>query len=135
MEYLDFGLFKGTYGVANEYSDIDAIILAIRNLLLSRPGNFPFNPSLGINIKKYQFDLMDDVTISNIESELQDNVNKYIPSISDIDVFVRRVVDDDSGKVFLGIAIKTKDKNGENIDATFLFDNNGDTLKVFNEIR
>ena len=133
--YLDFGLFKGDYGIANEYKDVDAVIIAIRNLLFAKPGNYPFHPSLGINIKKYQFDILDDETIGIIESELQDAINEHIPSQSGIDCYVRRVLDDETGKTYLGIAIKMLDENGERVEANFLLDQNDSTVKVFNEIR
>lgn len=131
--YLDFGLFKGEYGVAKEFYDEDAIILAVRNLLLSKPGNFPFNPSIGLNIKQYQFDILDDTTLYIIESKIQDAIIKYIPELGDVEVYVRKV-EDENGKPFLGIAILSP-INGEKVEANFLIDNNGTTLKVFNEIR
>ena len=41
-EYTDFQFKQGEYGVAAEYVDDDAIILAIqKSSFLSRPGNFP----------------------------------------------------------------------------------------------
>jgi len=50
-DYTDFEFELGDYGKAVEYNDENAIILAVRNILLSKPGNFPFNPSIGMNIK------------------------------------------------------------------------------------
>ena len=43
-----------------EYYDASALVVAIKNILLSRPGNFPLTPSLGMDISKYQFEALDD---------------------------------------------------------------------------
>ena len=131
-EYTDFQLKKGEYVKASEYYDEDAIILAIRNILLSRPGNFPFNPSIGMNIKKYQFDLLDDQTVSDIQSELDRQIAKYIPSLGNVSVQVVKV-EDDNGLPYLGIAIAAN-MNGEKITSNFILGQEGQTVKVFNEI-
>ena len=131
-EYIDFQLKKGEYVKASEYYDEDAIILAIRNILLSRPGNFPFNPSIGMNIKKYQFDLLDDQTVADIQSELDRQIAKYIPSLGNVSVQVVKV-EDDNGLPYLGIAIGAN-MNGEKITSNFILGQEGQTVKVFNEI-
>ena len=88
-KYLDFGFFiKVNYGIAKEYR-CWCNILAIRNLLFANLEIIHFHPSIGINIKKYQFDILDNETVNAIESEIQTAVNKHIDSISGIDVQVR----------------------------------------------
>ena len=54
-KFIDFQLEQGDYTKAKEYEGVNATILAIRNILLSKPGNFPFNPSIGMDIRQYQF--------------------------------------------------------------------------------
>ena len=86
-EFLDFQFKESEFGLGKEYKDEDAIVLAIRNILLSRPGNFPFNPSIGMNIKKYQFDFIDDETLEEIKGELSRQISRYIPSLANVNIF------------------------------------------------
>ena len=130
-EYTDFQLTKGEYVKASEYYDEDAIILAIRNILLSRPGNFPFNPSIGMNIKKYQFELLDEQTLADIRSELDRQIAQYIPSLGNVSLYVTKV-EADNGLPYLGISIGAN-MNGEKVTSNFIVGQDGDTVKVFNE--
>lgn len=131
-EYTDYQLEVGEYGKSKEFGDDDAVILAIRNLLLSRPGNFPFNPSIGINIKKYQFDLLDEETISDIKSEIDRQIAQYIPSLGNVEVKVLKI-EDENLKPYLAISISSN-ISGNPVDANFLIGQDGDDIKVFNEI-
>ena len=91
-KYRDFMLQQSDFIKAQEYTDTSAIILNIRNILLSRKGNFPFTPSFGMNVEKYQFDLLDDIQIDVIRSELSKHIAQYIPDISGVNVSVEIVV-------------------------------------------
>ena len=132
MKYTDFAFQLGEYGKSQEYYDENAIILAVRNILLSKPGNFPFNPSIGMNIKQYQFELFDKEGLNDFQIELNRQIAQYIPDMTGIDVQVRKVYDENNTP-FLGIAIKSI-INSENISANFLIRNDGDLVNVFNEI-
>ena len=133
-DYTDFALSFGPYGKATEYTDENAIILAIRNILLSRPGNFPFNPSIGMNIKKYQFDILDSQTISDIQSELNREIAQYIPNLGSVEVYVNKIESSD-GIGYLGISVGAN-LNGEKITSNFIMGQDPKTneVKVFNEI-
>ncbi len=129
--YVDYQMNKDQYGVNEKLFDINAIILAIRNILLSRPGNFPFDPSIGIDIKKYQFEFLDKETIFSIQTELNKAISKLIPDTTDVTIKVVKV--DHDNNPYLGIAIGAA-INEEEIEANFLFGQEGDIVKVFNEI-
>ena len=138
-KYKDFTLSQSDYDSTAEYTDNDALILAIRNILQSRPGNFPFNPSIGMDIEKYKFDLLDDQTISNIQAELNRQIAEYMPDLQNIRVSVKAITGDD-GNTYLGILVSTT-MNGSIVDANFLLKENennvkiyGGTLDVYNEI-
>lgn len=131
-KYLDAILEPGEYNKVQEYTDANAIILAIRNLILSAPGNYPFNPSMGLDIRKYQFDLLDDQTVSDIQTELNRQIAKYIPELMNVDAEVRKVKDE-NGKDYLGISVQS-DLNGDEITANFIFSQRYDgTIDVLNE--
>jgi len=135
-KYRDFMLEQSNFIKATEYTDTSAIILAIRNILLSRKGNFPFTPAFGMNIKKYQFDLLDDIQIDAIRSELSRHIAEYIPDISSVNVTVEIVSDDDEivneGKNMLGISIASKIDAGAISSSFLLYEKDGE-LTILNE--
>ena len=130
-KFTDYQLQKDQYEVIKKTFDVNAIILAIRNILLARPGNFPFDPSIGINIKKYQFEFLDKETIFSIQTELNKSIAKVIPDIEGIEIKVLKI--EKNGIPYLGIAIYSIVDETE-VNANFLFSQEGDIVKVFNEI-
>lgn len=105
--YKDFSFDLGDDGLCQEYTGTDAMILAIRNILLSKPGNYPLTPSLGMNISKYQFDLIDDSEIRQIKSDLAEQIGKYIPNADDVSVEVSKISNTlSSGRTQYGLGIQ-----------------------------
>jgi len=135
-KYRDFMLQQSDFIKAQEYTDTSAIILNIRNILLSRKGNFPFTPSFGMNVEKYQFDLLDDIQIDVIRSELSKHIAQYIPDISGVNVSVEIVVDEQGimagGQNMLGITVVSK-LNSEDITASFLLYEKSGEVFIHNE--
>jgi phage baseplate assembly protein W len=135
-QYRDFTFDQGIYGRAAEYTDTSAFILAIRNILLSRPGNYPFNPSFGMNIQKYQFDLLDDIQLNEIKSELNRQIARYLPSFQDVQVDVRKIdnVDgvDADNREMVGISVISK-VGAETLASSFLLYKRNGTLNIINE--
>jgi phage baseplate assembly protein W len=136
--YRDFTLDQGQYGRAAEYTDSSAIILGIRNILLSRKGNFPFNPSFGMDIERYQFDLLDDVQVAEIKNELFRQISTYMPSFQNVAVDVRRVTNvegvDADGREMLGISVSSGSGQNTTTSSFLLYKRNG-TLSIINETR
>lgn len=130
-KYREVTFNEGVYGRAAEYTDSSAIVLAIRNILLTRRGNYPFNPTFGMNIQKYQFELLDATQLSQIKSELSNQIAEFLPAFQNVEIDVRKVTSED-GKEMLGIAVSSK-VNGETTTTSFiLYEQNG-TLEVINE--
>ena len=136
-KYRDFTFDQGVYGRAAEYTDTSAFILAIRNILMSRPGNYPFNPSFGMNIEKYQFDLLDDIQLNEIKTELNQQIARYLPAFQDIQVDVRKVTDidgvDADNREMIGISVISK-VNAQSLVGTFLLYKRNGTLNIINEV-
>lgn len=129
MEYKDFSFNTSDYGRCEEYTGTNAIILAIKNILLSRPGNFPLTPNLGMDIGKYQFSLLDEHTISAIKTDLLQQINTYIPTISSLNVVVDKVEDNENA---IGIYISAMD-NGEQVESNFVLLQDHEIINIFNE--
>ena len=51
--FKDVSLDLGKYKNMREYTETNAFVLAVRNLLFTRPGNFPLTPSKGIDVERY----------------------------------------------------------------------------------
>lgn len=135
-KYREFAFQESNFIKAEEYTDTNAIILAIRNILLSRKGNFPFTPEFGMNIEKYQFDLLDDIQIEIIKAELSHHIAEYIPDISSVRVSIEIVNDKqglvNNGKNMLGITIGSK-INSESLTSSFLLYQKDGELAILNE--
>ena len=134
MEYKDFEFEMDEYGKTKEYSGTNAIILAIKNILLSRPGNFPFTPDLGADIGQYQFELLDDYTLSDIKNNILNQINKFIPAIDNVSVSVDKVESEVQGEPANAIGISVSAlENGESITTNFLIVKNKEILEVYDE--
>jgi len=135
-QFKDFAFISGEYGKAKEFTDAAAVILAIKNILLTRKGNFPFNPNFGMNISKYQFDLLDEQSVAQIKAELEGHIAKYIPDLEDVFVEVQIVEDAEerlgTNQGVIGISITTT-LNSEPINTSFLLYKENDVLQIFNE--
>ena len=67
----------------------NAIARSIRNLLLTIPGEKPFNPALGSNISNLLFGQIDSRTASSIQTEIVDTIELFEPRVELIDVKVK----------------------------------------------
>ena len=139
VKYKDFSFNLGNYNKMEEYTDAPVFVLAVRNILLSKPGNYPFTPGLGIDIEQYMFDLADENTKSRIESNLNKQINEYIDNAQNVNVQVEILEDpttDSEGnpliRNILGISVFAS-VDGENITTNFLLYRDKNILNVYNE--
>ena len=86
-----------------------------------------------MNIEKYQFDFLDDQTIANIKNELNDQISKYIPSVSGVDISIDKIDDERTNSSYLGISIMAN-TDGNNLTANFLIMKEQEEVKIYNEI-
>jgi phage baseplate assembly protein W len=131
--YKDFTLNKSEYNKAEEIEDSTAITMAVKNILLSKPGNYPLTPDFGMDIGKYQFDLLDDQTISNIKTELSRQISKYIPSLENVFIDVEKVDSSITGVAGgIGISISSS-MNGTKTTDNYLVYSKDSNVYVVNE--
>jgi phage baseplate assembly protein W len=105
---IDFTFTKKpvTGDVALSY-DTQAVIRSIRNLLLTRNYERPFNPDLGSGLDGLLFELISPLTATAIEREIQTIVENYEP---------RATIDN-------VIATPLTDRNAYNISLSFYIEN------------
>ena len=59
----------------------NAIARSIRNLILTEPGEKPFQPDLGSEVYTSLFETLDQITASNIKQQIENTVLKYEPRV------------------------------------------------------
>ena len=132
----DFTLNHGPYNKMEELSEANAFVLAVRNILLSKPGNFPLTPSLGMDIEQYLFEIADNYTLNSIKTELNNQISKYISNASNVVVNVELLEDITNEKDFiryvLGISVSAN-VNGESVSTNFLLYKDHNLLNIYNE--
>jgi hypothetical protein len=77
---IDFTFTKKpvTADVALSY-DSQSVVRSIRNLLLTKHYEKPFNPDLGSNLDALLFENFSPIANSNIETEIQNMIKNYEP--------------------------------------------------------
>ena len=86
---LKFQAQPGKRDVSMSYNE-QSVIRSIKNLLLTKPFERPFNPLLGSQIDSLLFEPISPLTASLLEDEIRRTINNYEPraSIISIDVSV-----------------------------------------------
>ena len=69
-------------------TDASAIARSVRNLVMTVPGERPFNPTLGSGVYLLLFDPMDDMTSLNIRSEIEHTIRTFEPRVELLEVVV-----------------------------------------------
>lgn len=59
----------------------NAIARSVRNLILTIPGERPFNPALGSNVNNLLFEPIDRITAASIKSEIRDTILNFEPRV------------------------------------------------------
>ena len=66
----------------------NAIARAVRNIVLTTPGEKFFDPDFGSSVSEILFENVDDITAISIQDEIKNCLNNYEPRVDIIDVFV-----------------------------------------------
>ena len=87
---LSLGLVRNanTKDVAVVKND-NAIKQAVKNLIMTTPGEKPFQPLVGSNITRLLFEPLDDFTSDAIEQEIINTINRFEPRVRMQDVTVK----------------------------------------------
>ena len=66
----------------------NAIARAVRNIVLTTPGEKFFDPDFGSNVGEILFENVDDITAVSIQDEIRSSLSNYEPRVELIDVNV-----------------------------------------------
>ena len=104
---IDFTFTKKpvTGDVALSY-DTQAVIRSIRNLLLTRNYERPFNPDLGSSLDALLFELISPLVATAIEREIQTMIENYEPRATIDTVIVTPLTDRNAYNISLSFYIE-----------------------------
>jgi len=108
QEYKDLSLaFKlhPEFGDVRPVKDLNAIKNSVKNILLTKKGERPFNPLLGCNLKKYLFEPADGFTKNAIEHEIRTSIGEQEPRVKIIDLIVAYNADKNSYEITITVSI------------------------------
>jgi len=86
-------------------TNANAIARSIRNLIMTVPGERPFNPTLGSNVSRLLFDPMDQMTSMNIRSEIEHTIRKFEPRVELLEVIVNPNYDENEYDIIIKFKI------------------------------
>ena len=66
----------------------NAISRSVRNIVMTLPGEKPFNPNFGSRVSSLLFENMDVITSGLILDEIKTSINNYEPRVELLDVLV-----------------------------------------------
>lgn len=77
----------------------NAIARSLRNLVLTLPGEKPFNQNLGSNVSKSVFENIDSISATIIQSEIENTINNFEPRVKLLNVDVKPNYDENEFNV------------------------------------
>ena len=86
-------------------SNENAIARAVRNIVLTTPGEKFFDPDFGSSVSEILFENVDDITAISIEDEIKNCLANYEPRVELIDVNVDPNFDENQFDVIISYRI------------------------------
>ena len=74
----------------------NAIARSVKNIVLTVPGEKPFDPRFGSRITDLLFENVDEITAINIETEIRNSIERYEPRVKLTSVIVQADIDGNS---------------------------------------
>ena len=103
---LPFRRALGSEGYFASTNDtISAVKTNIRNLLNTKVGERLMQPSMGLNLKKYLFEQLDDDLIIAIENDIYQTFKFWLPFVNIVDLQITMGGDNDIGRNQLNISL------------------------------
>lgn len=95
-------LATNDFGMPSVYSGTDAAYVKLVYLIMLEPGKFQSHPNMGVGIRSRYRHNNEDNFLQNLQSDITNQINAYLPELSMIDVSVNHKDE------ILGIIINTE---------------------------
>lgn len=125
----EVGFGSDNFGKPKVLSDVDSISQVILNILLSKPGNYPSLPHIGIDIKSYLYKLEEEIDVLDLRSKIYSQCQELLSMVvsDDIKFYINR---DDDGKpiliLYIPVTVDTEPLSTDQEGIMFAFSNNND---------
>ena len=86
-------------------TNASAIARSLRNLVMTVPGERPFNPNLGSGVSRLLFDPMDEMTSLNIKTEIEHTIRTFEPRVELLEVIVKPNYDENEYNITIKFEI------------------------------
>lgn len=77
---IETTLTLNAFGTTQNYTELQALAKRIQSIILMEAGTNPSNIEMGVGIRNYVTEFMDDITLSRLSKLTMDQVNKFIPT-------------------------------------------------------
>jgi hypothetical protein len=88
--------------ITNEQSIKESII----NLLSTEPGSRPMDPRYGLNLHRYLFEPLDDITADLLAYDIKMGLEAFEPRINNIEVQIEPVEDENTFIIYISFNVK-----------------------------
>ena len=109
-------MYKDINEINSTVDELDAIKIAITNILMTPFGSLPGKPEFGSNISKIIFSPLDGLQKSILKNYIRESLNRYEPRITLKEVQVKSVPE--YNKVVIDIYFSYKNITGTVSDST-----------------
>lgn len=82
-----------------------AIARSVRNIVLTIPGERPFDPDFGTDINSSLFELMSPITANIVKEQISYSIKRYEPRVELIEVIVEPIYDYNQYNVIINYKI------------------------------
>ena len=116
-KYKDLDLLFNVHPVRkdiNRHTDEIAVINSVKNLILTKHYERPFQPEIGSNVTKLLFENLDTITAATLEREIMQTIQNYEPRAT----------------VYRTSVIPDYDNNGFTVDMEFLINNQTQPVQI-----
>ena len=107
-QYSDLDLNFNVHPVKkdiNRWTDEQAVIHSVRNLLVTNHYARPFQPDLGSNIRRMLFEPLDNITASNLDREIRQTITNFEPRVIITTLQVAPLYDKNSFGIYMEFEI------------------------------
>jgi hypothetical protein len=77
---IETTLTLNAFGTTQNYTDLQALAKRIQSIILMEPGTNPANIEMGVGIRNFVTEFMDDTTLTRLSRITLDQVNRFIPT-------------------------------------------------------
>jgi phage baseplate assembly protein W len=116
-KYKDLDLLFNIHPVRkdiNKHTDEIAVVNSVKNLILTKHYERPFQPEIGSNVTKLLFENLDTITAASLEREIVQTIANYEPRAT----------------VYRTSVIPDYDNNGFTVDMEFLINNQTEPVQI-----